>query len=73
MRTAILGIALLLVEQASARPILSREPYNLNPFVVVYVQNGTCGSGKMLKVVGSLRGVQRKRTCVSASSARAEF
>ncbi|SNS24223.1 hypothetical protein SAMN05216374_0459 [Tardiphaga sp. OK246] len=73
MRTVIFGIALLFAGQASAQPILAREPLTLNPFAVVYVQSGSCGFGKVMKVVGSLRGVQRKRTCVSVISAHAEF
>jgi hypothetical protein len=73
MRMLLLGIALLFAAQASAQPILAREPHTLPPFAVVYVQNDTCSYGKVLKVVGSLKGLQRKRTCVSVSSAHAEF
>jgi hypothetical protein len=73
MRIVIFGIALLFAGQAFAQPILAREPLALNPFAIVYVQSGTCGYGKVLKVVGSLRGVQRKRTCISVISAHAEF
>jgi hypothetical protein len=73
MRMLIFGIALLFVGQASAQPILAREPHTMNPFAVVYVQNSVCGHGKVLRVVGSLKGLSRKRTCVSVSSAHAEF
>jgi hypothetical protein len=73
MRMLIFGIALLFGAHASAQPILAREPHTLPPFAVVYVQNNICSYGKVLRVVGSLRGLQRKRTCVSVSSAHAEF
>jgi hypothetical protein len=73
MRTVVVGIVLLWAGHASAQPILDREPLTLNPYAVVYVQNIACGFGKVMKVVGSLRGVQRKRTCVSVISAHAEF
>jgi hypothetical protein len=73
MRTVIGGIFLLWAGPALAQPVLPREPLTLNPFAVVYVQSGACGYGKVLKVVGSLRGVQRKRTCASIISARAEY
>jgi hypothetical protein len=45
----------------------------MNPFAVVYVQNSVCAHGKVLRVVGSLKGLPRKRTCASMRSSHAEF
>lgn len=73
MRMLIFGIALLFDADASAQSILAREPHTLPPFAVVYVRTNSCSYGKVLRVVGSLKGLQRKRTCVSVSSAHAEF
>jgi hypothetical protein len=55
---------------ASAQTILSREPHTLDPFAVVYVQGGSCGAGKVMKVTGLDRR-QRKRACVTLDAASA--
>ena len=33
---------------------LKKEPYFLSPWSVVYVDNGSCGVGKVMKVTGAL-------------------
>jgi hypothetical protein len=43
---------------------LKKEPYFLSPWSVVYVDNGTCGVGKALKVTGALGALRRKKVCV---------
>lgn len=43
---------------------LKKEPYFLSPWSVVYVDNGTCGVGKVLKVTGALGALRRKKVCV---------
>lgn len=47
-----------------AKTILKSEPYFLAPFSVVYVNNGACGFGKMLKVKGALGAMRRQKSCV---------
>lgn len=44
---------------------LKREPYFLPPSSVVFVDNGTCGVGKVLKVTGALGAIRRKKVCVA--------
>ena len=44
---------------------LKREPYFLPPSSVVFVDNGTCGVGKVLKVTGTLGAIRRKKVCVA--------
>jgi len=39
----------------------------LDPYVVVYVNDGSCSAGKILKVTGAIRGLHRKKSCVPAS------
>jgi hypothetical protein len=39
----------------------------LDPYAVVYVNNGSCSAGKILKVTGAIRGLHRKKSCVAAS------
>ena len=48
-----------------AQTFLKSEPYYLAPFAVVYVDNGVCGVGKVLKVKGALGGIRRQKTCVA--------
>jgi hypothetical protein len=50
--------------QELAPNFLKREPYFLSPWSVVYVDNGTCGVGKVLKVTGALGALRRKKVCM---------
>lgn len=43
---------------------LKKEPYFLSPWSVVYVDNGSCGVGKVMKVTGALGALRRKKACV---------
>lgn len=50
---------------APAQTILKREPHYLAPGVVVFVDSGQCGVGKVMKVTGVLKGASRRKACVS--------
>jgi hypothetical protein len=56
---------------SSAQTVLKYEPLVLAPYEVAFVQDATCPAGKVLKVTGAIRGLHRKRACVSLSSAQA--
>ena len=63
------GVFAVLFVCAVAQPCLAQtflrsEPYFLAPFAVVYVDNGVCGVGKVLRVKGALGGIRRQKTCV---------
>ncbi len=63
------GVFVVLFLCAAAQPCLAKnllksEPYFLAPFSVVYVDNGVCGVGKVLKVKGALGAMRRQKTCV---------
>jgi hypothetical protein len=70
MRSIILGIilpgivALIAAEPALAQKVLSSEPLLLDPYSVVLINNGACSPGKVLKVVGAIKGLHRRKTCV---------
>lgn len=51
--------------QSPSPNVLKKEPYFLSPYSVVFVDNGTCGVGKVLKVTGERGAVRRKRMCVA--------
>ena len=72
VRVLITGCVLLTVTQPSfAQTLLKTEPLLLDPNAVVFVDNGSCSPGKVLKVTVIARGLHRKKVCVSAKEAHA--
>jgi len=57
----------------SAQTVLKSEPLALAPYEVAYVQDSTCPAGRVLKVTGAIRGLHRKRICVTLSSEQASL
>jgi hypothetical protein len=52
----------------SAQTILKYEPLVLAPYEVAFVQDASCPAGRVLKITGAIRGLQRKRACVAQPS-----
>jgi hypothetical protein len=68
MRIPLVGCVLLAAMQPSfAQKLLTTEPLVLDPYAVVFVNNGSCSVGKILKVTGVIRGLHRKKLCVPAN------
>ena len=68
MRIPLVGCVLLAALQPSfAQKLLTTEPLMLDPYAVVFVDNGSCSVGKILKVTGAIRGLHRKKSCIPAS------
>ena len=66
MRVFLAGLfACALIPAASAQTVLKREPHYLAPGAVVYVDTGQCGVGKVMKVTGILKGISRRKACIS--------
>jgi len=40
----------------------------LAPYEVAFVQDSLCGAGKVRKVTGAIRGLQRRKACVTLSA-----
>jgi hypothetical protein len=64
------AIALGLILSAAALPclaqtVLKSEPLVLAPYEVAFVQDASCPSGRVLKVTGAIRGLHRKKVCVT--------
>ena len=53
-----------------AQNVLKSEPLVLAPYEIAYVQDTSCPAGKVLKVTGAIRGLHRKKACVSLVPAR---
>ncbi|MBI5260952.1 MAG: hypothetical protein HY852_03930 [Bradyrhizobium sp.] len=73
MRTAALVVfSLLSVALPSrAQTVLKSEPLVLAPYEVAFVQSGFCPTGKVLKVTGAIRGLNRRKACVTLSAEQA--
>ena len=77
MRVSGLGLAFALlisfaaVQPSAAQNILKREPHYLAPGSIVYVNNGQCSAGKVMKVTGLTKGTSRRRACVSVADSYA--
>lgn len=54
----------LLAWPCSAQTVLKSEPLVLSPYEVAFVQDVSCGPGKVLKVTGAIRGLHRRKSCV---------
>ena len=54
------------IQPSFAQKLLTKEPLILDPYAVVYVNDGSCSVGKILKVMGAIRGLHRKKSCVPA-------
>jgi hypothetical protein len=72
------AFALGLIFSAAAVPclaqtILKSEPLVLAPYEIAFVQGASCPVGKVLKVTGAIRGLNRKKTCVTLASEQASL
>jgi hypothetical protein len=57
----------------AAQTVLKSEPLMLAPYEIAFVQDTSCGAGKVLKVTGAIRGLHRKRTCVALAAEQASL
>ena len=67
-----LGMGLLLCAISLAQPccaqkLYSYEPLMMDPYSTIYVNDGSCSAGKVLKVQGAPRNHRRKKSCVPMS------
>jgi hypothetical protein len=62
-------VLLAAIQPSFAQKLLTTEPLILDPYAVVYVNDGSCSAGKILKVMGVIRGLHRK----SPAYLRAKF
>ena len=56
-----------------AQNVLKSEPLVLAPYEIAYVQDASCPVGKVLKVTGVIRGLHRKKACVTLVSDQASL
>lgn len=74
MRNVALGLILSAVSMPClAQTVLKSEPLILAPYEVVLVQDASCPPGKVLKVTGAIRGLHRRKVCISLASEEASL
>jgi len=78
MRTLALGLVFSAVAVTVSLPcfaqtILKSEPLVLAPYEVAFVQDASCPVGKVLKVTGAIRGLHRRKACVTVSAEQASL
>ena len=56
-----------------AQTVLKSEPLILAPYEIAFVQDASCPVGKVLKVTGAIRGLHRRKACVTLPSAQASL
>jgi hypothetical protein len=74
MRSFALGLIISAVAvPCLAQTVLKSEPLILAPYEIVLVQDVSCAAGKVLKVTGAIRGLHRRKVCVSLASEQASL
>lgn len=74
MRVFALGLVLAAFSAPCfAQTVLKSEPLILAPYEIAYVRDPSCTAGKVLKVTGAIRGLHRKRTCVTRAGDQASL
>ena len=74
MRALALGLVFSAVAlPCLAQTILKSEPLVLAPYEVAFVQDASCPGGKVLKVTGAIRGLHRRKTCVTPAREQASL
>jgi hypothetical protein len=57
----------------AAQTVLKSEPLLLAPYEIVFVQNISCAAGQVMKVTGAIRGLHRRKACVTLASEQASL
>jgi hypothetical protein len=74
MRALALGLIFSTVAlPCVAQTVLKSEPLVLAPYEVAFVQDASCPVGKVLKVTGAIRGLHRRKTCVTLAAEQASL
>ena len=74
MRALSLGLILsAFAVPCVARTVLKSEPLVLAPYETALVQDASCPAGKVLKVTGAIRGLHRRKACVTLSADQASL
>jgi hypothetical protein len=74
MRALALGLVFSAVAlPCPAQTVLKSEPLVLSPYEIAFVQDASCPAGKVLKVTGAIRGLHRRKVCVTLATEQASL
>lgn len=75
MRVAasVLLFLLSVVFPCQAQTVLKSEPLVLAPYEVAFVRDISCPAGKVMKVTGAIRGLHRRKACVTHAGEQASL
>jgi predicted thioesterase len=74
MRAFALGLILSTASlPCLAQTVLKSEPFILGPYEIAFVHDASCPVGKVLKVTGAIRGLNRRKACVVLASEQASL
>ncbi len=74
MRVVALGLIFSAVAwPCFAQTVLKSEPLILAPYEVAFVQDASCPPGKVLKVTGAIRGLHRRKVCITLAGTQASL
>ncbi len=74
MRAVVLGLIFSVVAlPCFAQTVLKSEPLVLAPYEVAFVQDASCPVGTVLKVTGAIRGLHRRKACVTLAAEQASL
>ena len=66
-------VLLAVIQPSFAQNFLKAEPLVLASHAVVFVNDGSCSTGKILKVTVTGRGLHRKKVCVPMQEVEASL
>jgi hypothetical protein len=74
MRAWVLGLLFsAMAVPCVAQTVLKSEPLVLAPYEIAFVQDASCPVGKVLKVTGAIRGLHRRKACVTLAAEQASL
>lgn len=74
MRALVLGVmASAVALPCIAQTVLKSEPLVLAPYEIAFVRDASCPSGQVLKVTGAIRGLHRRKICVTLAAEQASL
>jgi hypothetical protein len=74
MRALVLGVIFSAVAAPCfAQVVLKSEPLILAPYEIAFVQDASCPAGKVLNVTGAIRGLHRRKACVTLAAEQASL
>jgi len=69
MRALSLGLSLtVLASPCLAQTVLKSEPLLMAPYEIAFVLDAACPAGQVLKVTGAIRGLHRRKVCVTLAT-----